>query len=482
MGQQLLPDNHIAVVTIHGTGDTAPSLRGEKWFQQGATFTERLKARLKQHGLEADILPHLWSGANSALERERGADKLADYIRRADKTYRGRLHLVGHSHGGNVANEAIDALRWGRRMRKNERIASVTTVGTPFFKISTGRLESIAGIAFLGITILLSALAAIFVVAMGVMMATGQLSFQSAENELQDITTSTLTHGFIIAMIAAEVVALVFMLRLAFEGARRILRPRRVASSKKSVHAIWHPNDEAIAFLQKVEEAPIEPFTRGSLYRGSRTAAIDWGVRAAIFLPLILALFYGMKAAGVRGAPGLFSSGGDDATNIFLFLLAMPLLFSTVYLGFRFFFGLIPEHTVRGSLNKLMAGILRGMAFGRDGDQVIGNTSTGSHTHPTQGVVLTGPVAERMQTNSAAAATKLIEAYRWALFSVGEDSNQALSRLATDAMTWDSLIHTTYFDQPEMADLIGDYIAAKHAEQRGESRSPALLFVRSAAH
>lgn len=466
---QLLPENHIAVVTIHGTGDTATELHGEKWFQQGAAFTERLKARLKQHGLEADILPHLWSGANSALEREKGADKLSDYIRRCDKTYQGRIHLIGHSHGGNVANEAIDALRWGRRLKKRERIASVTTVGTPFFKISTGRLESIAGIVFLGITILLSLIALVFGVTMAVMMATGELSLQSAENEIQDLATTTLTHGFILALIAAEVTALFFMMRLALEGARRILRPQRVTGSKQSVHAVWHPNDEAIAFLQKVEEVPIEPFTKGSLYRSSRTAAIDWGVRAAIFLPLAVAVHYGAKAAGVQNGLGLFSSEGDDATSIIMFLLAMPLLFSVVYLGFRFFFGFIPEHTVRGSINRFMGAILRGMAFGRDGDQVIGKTSTGSHTHPTQGVVLTGPVAERMQVNSAKAAAALIERYRWSLFSVGEDSKESIARLAKDAMTWDSLIHTTYFDQPEVADLIGDYIAMKHREQQAES-------------
>jgi hypothetical protein len=26
-------------------------------------------------------------------------------------------------------------------------------------------------------------------------------------------------------------------------------------------------------------------------------------------------------------------------------------------------------------------------------------------------------------------------------------------------MTWDSLVHTTYFDQPEVVDRIGDYIS-----------------------
>jgi hypothetical protein len=75
-----------------------------------------------------------------------------------------------------------------------------------------------------------------------------------------------------------------------------------------------------------------------------------------------------------------------------------------------------------------------------------------------------------MQAASTQAANALIEKYRWALFTVGEDTNSALSKLATDAMTWDSLIHTTYFEQPEVAEMIADFIAA---QVRGETFAPA---------
>ena len=40
-------------------------------------------------------------------------------------------------------------------------------------------------------------------------------------------------------------------------------------------------------------------------------------------------------------------------------------------------------------------------------------------------------------------------------------AGRLLSQLATDAMTWDSLIHTTYFDQPEVADMIAAHIVGK---------------------
>ena len=93
-----------------------------------------------------------------------------------------------------------------------------------------------------------------------------------------------------------------------------------------------------------------------------------------------------------------------------------------------------------------------------DGDQAIGEVRTKSHSYATREHRIEGPIAERMQAAAGAAATKLIETYRWSLFTIGADSNSPLARLANDAMTWSSLIHTTYFDQPEVVDLVADYI------------------------
>ena len=47
-------------------------------------------------------------------------------------------------------------------------------------------------------------------------------------------------------------------------------------------------------------------------------------------------------------------------------------------------------------------------------------------------------------------------------------------------MTWDSLIHTTYFDQPEVATAVGDHIArtvreSAHAPAPAPSSAPASL-------
>ena len=71
----------LAVITVHGTGDTATGPVGSKWFQNGSTFTAKLKEDLDRRGVDAEVIPHLWSGANSANARELGARKLAKRIR-----------------------------------------------------------------------------------------------------------------------------------------------------------------------------------------------------------------------------------------------------------------------------------------------------------------------------------------------------------------------------------------------------------------
>jgi hypothetical protein len=79
--------------------------------------------------------------------------------------------------------------------------------------------------------------------------------------------------------------------------------------------------------------------------------------------------------------------------------------------------------------------------------------------------VLDGELAERLRAKASTAAAALIERYRWALFSVGEDKGEAIVRMANDTMTWDSLVHTTYFDHDEIADMIAEHIArAKSAD------------------
>jgi hypothetical protein len=456
----------IAIVTVHGTGDTAKGLDGEKWFQRGSAFTERVKRDLAAEGVEAEIVPHLWSGANSAFERERGANRLAALIRRLRGRYAG-IHIIGHSHGGNVANDAAVLLKWGlRRHEKHERFDSLISVGTPFFDVRTGWLQMLAGILFLAIawgSAIAFPLTALFTL---YSILTGDAAERSSM--------------FVLWLLYLAVIGpcVFFMLGLSRQGIRRILRPRRGGRTKTQIFSIWHDNDEAISFLERVQELPLEPFPRGALFRGSRGAAISLGVLSVIAIALLNPLAYAFHWADFLN----FEASATDNSQVsnvaaltFIGLLVAPAIFIAFYIVYRFVIGGVQEIGARGSMNRFVAGVLRGIAYGRDGDQVLCNVSPRSHTHETQEHKLTGECAVRMQAGAHDAAGKLIDKYRWALFSVGGDSSASLTSLTTDAMTWDSLIHTTYFDQPEVADAVAAYIVAKVKRQEFRASAPVVV-------
>ena len=462
--------DRIAIVTVHGTGDSSPGPDGPKWWQRGSDFAGRLTARLRAQGVEADIEPHIWSGANAASDREAGADTLAHHIKACAKKYRG-VHIIGHSHGGNVANDAADFLRWGRQRRKErDVISSVTTVGTPFFDSRTGTMQKGAGWAFMGVTwvsLVVFPLVALFgLIILGVMIA-----------QKEDLGIVAFV-AVAFALFALGVgLALRFMWGMSTRGVRRVMRPKRIRESPATLFAVWHPNDEAISFLQKIEEVPIEAVPKGALYRGSRAPAVSAGVLAVIAMIVVVpwivvgALVGFVQQEHLKPMMHMFGAGEDKNTFIwvliFASILGAPVIFSLIFLAYRYIVGNLLEVTARGFLNNQAKNMVRSMAYGKDGDQVLCNVATKSHTINTRAMTLEGPVADRMQEKAADAANQLLHKYRWALFSVGADTNASLATLSTDAMTWDSLIHTTYFDQPEVSDAIGDHIAAEAKRLHG---------------
>jgi hypothetical protein len=262
------------------------------------------------------------------------------------------------------------------------------------------------------------------------------------------------------ALPLASGIALLFMLPLAFRGLGRIRRASVRMREDTPLYSLWHPNDEAIAFLSRLEGVPIEPFPRWSLFRSSRTGGILWGVRLIVLINLVGILFLAADLSrGVNPAAEPF-----QAYSTYFFIVGVagaPVVFAVTYVLYRLFAALVLEMMLRGMLNNSIGGALKAIAFGRDSDHRIDRVATCSHTYGAQREVLGGEVAQRMSENSAAASQRLFDKYRASLFSVEADESNAVNQLTQDSMTWDSLIHTTYFDQPEVAAMIGDYIAGE---------------------
>ena len=114
-------ENHYVLV-IHGTFN-APSAGGRKWYQPAGpsgNFCSRLQERLTRlmpemqdavwRTFDADT-SFRWSGANDHRERLRAAYRLYETFRQIiSKDPHARIHVVAHSHGGNVLLRAVEIL------------------------------------------------------------------------------------------------------------------------------------------------------------------------------------------------------------------------------------------------------------------------------------------------------------------------------------------------------------------------------------
>jgi hypothetical protein len=119
----------LMISLVHGTwGRSFPSVGG-RWFEEGSIFREILQARLKLEDLSFEIREFHWSGRNSIRARERGAAELAQRLATSAEACDGyRSIIIAHSHGGNLALEAI------RRSGIKSRLALVS-LATPYLDV-----------------------------------------------------------------------------------------------------------------------------------------------------------------------------------------------------------------------------------------------------------------------------------------------------------------------------------------------------------
>ncbi len=78
-----------------------------------------------------------WSGDNSTEERTKGAEKLLDTLLRVYSKWTKKevhLHLIGHSHGGNVINQFTNIIAESADFPEYWKVKSITYLSTPFFQ------------------------------------------------------------------------------------------------------------------------------------------------------------------------------------------------------------------------------------------------------------------------------------------------------------------------------------------------------------
>jgi hypothetical protein len=127
------------VIIVHGTW-AAPTPGVVRWYQPGESggFVSKLDEALRKRGSPARCWAHCtegnrtifhWSGHNNWIKRTRAASALADYVAKL-RNEGWRCHIVAHSHGGNVALEALPQIT--AALHPEIPYGQIVTLGTPF--------------------------------------------------------------------------------------------------------------------------------------------------------------------------------------------------------------------------------------------------------------------------------------------------------------------------------------------------------------
>jgi len=132
------------IMFVAGTTDPI-NIKGEKhqanknyWRDSQNNFWAKVK-ELKPQYLDLHIEDSFfsWSGDNNTEERNLAADRLLDLFVRVYPGFKNRevhLHLIGHSHGGNVINQFTNLIATDKRFPKLWKTKSITYLSTPFFQ------------------------------------------------------------------------------------------------------------------------------------------------------------------------------------------------------------------------------------------------------------------------------------------------------------------------------------------------------------
>lgn len=128
----------LRITLVHGTWARltlpSPSRSGKRapfWFEEESSFSGVLCSRLKQKGFSAFVTPFHWSGANSIMHRDQGAEALSKHLHDERQLFPMSLQVViAHSHGGNLALRAL-----ARLGDSTPTLPFLVTLATPFVSV-----------------------------------------------------------------------------------------------------------------------------------------------------------------------------------------------------------------------------------------------------------------------------------------------------------------------------------------------------------
>jgi hypothetical protein len=421
------------------------AIPGQKWWQPKSEFHARLNTRI--HPTDADpqigldVEAFTWTGENAEEARDSASDRLADRL--ADLARQEvRVHILAHSHGGNVARGAVERLASRGNAFALKGLGSVTSFGTPYFRYNAwprimGSLVRIS----LGVGVALAALAMILAPRGslgGVLPIRGFLT-------MPVIGAAALMSLTLIAGSAPRLSRSWTFLRGQKEIRRWPLPWINLLSSRDEVLQLLSSFNRPIELMRRnrlaAGELPIPPWVLGFLL-GTWIAigvVVDRWLRVSIPSPVAAWI-----TAHVRNTPDSLKPLGYQVDLVILSAIGSGLAFFALVLALGGTL-IFVRNLWRYCVDKIVTDQLRRIACGDNGVAVITGVAATPWTWASRAEqALSAAVDSEIEGRVAELTAPLWARMRKGFVPGVAYSEQNLLGAVIEALTWDELAHTTY--------------------------------------
>ena len=376
-----------------------------------------------------------WSGLNSDVARETAGIALHELLKDKQNEY-DAIHLIGHSHAGNVFEEALTITKFAPPSYA-EKIGSITSVGTSYFaKRPSGQFQMLS--FMFGMAFLLLFSFALF--AWDLWDGYPNLNYgePSPLFGFWDGSAHSLNLGLIVLVVIGMAVigrslpkALSFWLK-------------RGPAPNYRWRALVHPKDEVLALLTTLAgDAPSIVPKRGFSNLAKRVGVIF--IVGAIGVAGLVAAYFTI----------FFERSFRDPQAAVLIIASSVIAYS-----FLSTFGMVFDRRGRAILDNFVYGTLKSAAYGQDGFFELMSVQDAPYRFSAQSDEMTGDEAEQLSMRAQQNIYRLIDKNHTAVFDVSTSGSFAglMGRLDTSPI-WDALVHTRYFDTHYVADYCAASIA-----------------------